>query len=81
MVQYIARINTEKLNKEMKLYQNGSSELKAGKQYFHFRLVEEKESQQMTGYEHNGVVPILMKTRYFATNTACLSCLVTRLKS
>lgn len=63
MVQYIAKINTEKLNKEMKLYQNGNSELKAGKQYFHFRLVEEKESQQMTGYEHNGVVPILMKTR------------------
>lgn len=50
MVQYIAKINTEKLNKEMKLFQNANAEAKAGKQYFHFRLVEEKESQQMTGY-------------------------------
>lgn len=51
MVQYIAKINTEKLNKEMKLYQNSNCEAnKAGKQYFHFRLVEEQQSQEMTGY-------------------------------
>jgi hypothetical protein len=40
MVQYIAKINTEKLNKEMKLYQQQNSQESAGKQYFHFRLVE-----------------------------------------
>jgi prolyl-tRNA editing enzyme YbaK/EbsC (Cys-tRNA(Pro) deacylase) len=64
MVQYVAKINTEKLNKEMKLYQNQHCENKAGKQHFHYRLVEEQQSQAMTGYEHNGVVPVLMKTRY-----------------
>lgn len=63
MVQYIAKINTEKLNKELKLYQNHNSDNKAGKQYFHFRLVEDTLSQAMTGYEHNGVVPVLMKTK------------------
>ena len=63
MVQYIAKINTEKLNKEVKLYQHKNASEKAGKQYFHFRLVDDKESAQMTGYEHNGVVPVLMKTK------------------
>ena len=42
MVQYIAKINTEKLNKEMKLYQHANAPEKAGKQYFHYRLVEDK---------------------------------------
>lgn len=63
MVQYVAKINTEKLNKEIKNVQNQKGEEKAGKQHFHFRLVEDKESSEMTGYEHNGVVPVLMKTR------------------
>lgn len=40
MVQYIAKINTEKLNKEIKQYQNDRAHEKAAKQYFHFRLVE-----------------------------------------
>lgn len=44
--------------------QNAHSTQKAGKQYFHYRLVEDAESQAMTGYQHNGVVPILMKTKY-----------------
>ena len=63
MVQYTAKINTEKLNKEIKLYQNSNSAEKAGKQYFHYRLVDDKESAEMTGYQHNGVVPVLMKTK------------------
>ena len=50
MVQYIAKINTEKLNKEVKLYQHKNASEKAGKQYFHFRLVDDKESAEMTGY-------------------------------
>jgi hypothetical protein len=71
MVQYVAKINTEKLNKELKLYQNKNCEEKAGKQYFHFRLVEEKLSNEMTGYEHNGVVPVLMKTKYSRFHLEC----------
>ena len=63
MVQYIAKINTEKLNKEMKLYQHKHSQDKAGKQHYHYRLVEQAVSTEMTGYEHNGVVPVLMKTK------------------
>jgi hypothetical protein len=63
MVQYISKINTEKLNKEIKLHQNSHATEKAGKQYFHYRLVEEEKSAQLTGYEHNGVVPVLLKTR------------------
>jgi len=64
MVQYIAKINTEKLNKEIKNYQNANAQEKAGKQHFHYRLVDDKESAELTGYEHNGVVPVLMKTKY-----------------
>lgn len=30
--------------------QNAHSTQKAGKQYFHYRLVEDAESQAMTGY-------------------------------
>lgn len=41
MVQYVAKINTEKLNKEIKLWQNSNSSDKAGKQFFHFRLLDE----------------------------------------
>jgi hypothetical protein len=61
MVQYVAKINTEKLNKEVKLYQNHYAHEKASKQYFHYRLVE--DSYELTGYEHNGVVPVLLKTK------------------
>jgi hypothetical protein len=64
MVQYISKINTEKLNKEIKNYQNAKAPERAGKQFFHYRLVEDKESTELTGYEHNGVVPVLMKTKY-----------------
>lgn len=42
MVQYVAKINTEKLNKEVKNFQNQKADEKAGKQYFHYRLVEDK---------------------------------------
>ena len=47
----------------MKLYQNGHSNDKASRANFHFRLVDERISNEITGYEHNGVVPILMKKK------------------
>lgn len=47
----------------MRLWQQNHSHEKASKQYFHFRLAEESISSELTGYEHNGVIPILMKTK------------------
>lgn len=64
MVQYIAKIHTEKLNKVIRIWQQNHAQEKASKQYFHYRLADEAESAQLTGYEHNGVIPILMKTKY-----------------
>lgn len=61
MVQYVAKINTEKLNKVMRVWQQAHAHEKASKQYFHYRLADEKVSAELTGYEHNGVVPIMMK--------------------
>lgn len=63
MVQYVAKINTEKLNKVMRIWQQNNSLQKASKQYFHYRLAEQEISNNLTGYEHNGVIPILMKTK------------------
>jgi len=33
---------------------------KASKQFFHYRLADDKISKELTGYDHNGVVPVLM---------------------
>jgi prolyl-tRNA editing enzyme YbaK/EbsC (Cys-tRNA(Pro) deacylase) len=63
MVQYVAKIHTEKLNKIIRVWQQNHSHNKASKQHFHFRLADENVSAQLTGYEHNAVIPILMKTK------------------
>ena len=63
MVQYVAKIHTEKLNRVVREWQKANSQVKASKQYFHLRLAEEELSNKLTGYEHNGVVPVLMKTQ------------------
>lgn len=70
MVQYVAKIHTEKLNKVIRKWQQENAEVKAAKQYFHYRLADEALSCEMTGYEHNGVVPIMMKIRYPFGNSA-----------
>lgn len=43
------------------LQQKNDPQNKASKQYFHCRLADDKISNQLTGYDHNGVVPVLMK--------------------
>lgn len=45
----------------MRVWQQAHAHEKASKQYFHYRLADEKVSAELTGYEHNGVVPIMMK--------------------
>ena len=67
MVQYIAKIHTEKLTKELRKFQQNNAPEKASKQYFHYRLVDEEVSDKLTGYKHNGVVPILMNEKYIIT--------------
>ena len=47
----------------MKQWQHNNSNVKASKQYFHFRLADENISNELTGYEHNGVIPIMMKKK------------------
>ena len=63
MVQYIAKIQTEKLTKEIRQWQQKNCPEKVSKQYFHFRLADEEVSNKLTGYEHNGVIPIMMKEK------------------
>lgn len=41
MVQYVAKIHTEKLMKEMKNWQHRNAHDKASKQFFHYRLADE----------------------------------------
>lgn len=40
MVQYVAKIQTEKLNKVIRIWQQNNSHEKASKQYFHYRLAD-----------------------------------------
>lgn len=62
MVQYVAKIHTEKLNRVVREWQRANSQAKASKQYFHYRLADEEVSNKLTGHVHNGVVPVLMNT-------------------
>ena len=61
MVQYIAKINPEKLTKEMRNWQKQNAPEKASKQHFHLRVADEAVSDELSGYKHNGVIPIMMK--------------------
>lgn len=61
--QYITKFHSEKLGKFVKSYQNANCKDKASNKCFHYRLVDEELSVQLSGYEHNGVVPIQMKSK------------------
>eukprot|EP00775_Hariotina_reticulata_P009630 gene9630-9790_t len=58
IVQYTARLNADKLKNHIHRLNQG----KVGKQYFNMRLCPEDVSDQLSGYEHNAVTPIGMKT-------------------
>jgi prolyl-tRNA editing enzyme YbaK/EbsC (Cys-tRNA(Pro) deacylase) len=58
-VQYTAAIHADKLKNYIHKLNHG----KFGKQYFNFRLCPGDLSDELSGYEHNAVSPIGIKTR------------------
>ncbi len=62
IIQYTTKINSDKLMKLGRQIQNesASKESRLGKKAFHFRLVPEETSFQLTGYRHNAVTPFAM---------------------
>jgi len=57
-LQYTARLNADKLKSHIHRLNQG----KLGKQFFNMRLCPEDVSDQLSGYEHNAVSPIGIKT-------------------
>lgn len=57
-VQYTARLNADKLKNHIHRLNQG----RVGKQYFNMRLCPEDVSDSLSGYEHNAVSPIGIKT-------------------
>lgn len=57
VVQYIARLNAEKI----KAFVHSLNEGKISKKRFNLRLAPEEESNKLTGFEHNAVTPIGMR--------------------
>jgi hypothetical protein len=57
-VQYTARLNADKLKNHIHKLNQG----RVGKQYFNMRLCPEDVSDSLSGYEHNAVSPIGIKT-------------------
>ena len=65
VIQYESRLNSEKVMKFAKNLQNEKYvNTKLGKKYFHFRLADEDEARELTGYGYNAITPFLMKTQY-----------------
>ncbi|XP_077234376.1 ybaK/aminoacyl-tRNA synthetase-associated domain-containing protein [Tasmannia lanceolata] len=58
VIQYTAKLNAETLKNYLYTLNNG----KIPKKKFNLRLAPEKESLKLTGFEHNGVTCIGMKT-------------------
>ncbi|XP_024363905.1 uncharacterized protein [Physcomitrium patens] len=58
VIQYTARLNAEKV----KAFVHSLNEGKIPKKRFNLRLAPEEESNQLTGFEHNAVTPIGMRT-------------------
>eukprot|EP00882_Tetradesmus_deserticola_P012568 GHRQ01013321.1.p2 GENE.GHRQ01013321.1~~GHRQ01013321.1.p2 ORF type:complete len:135 (+),score=65.57 GHRQ01013321.1:1563-1967(+) len=58
VVQYTARLNADKLKNIIHKLNGG----RIGKQYFNMRLCPEDVSDALSGYEHNAVSPIGIKT-------------------
>ncbi|KAL6753122.1 YbaK/aminoacyl-tRNA synthetase-associated domain-containing protein [Haematococcus lacustris] len=56
VVQYTARLNTEKLHSYLHKLNGG----KVGKQFFNLRLAPEEVNDALSGYTHNAVTPVGM---------------------
>lgn len=59
LVQYAARLNAEKLRNIVKKHTNG----KLSKKMINVRLVAEEISDELSGFGHNSVTPVGIKTR------------------
>lgn len=59
VVQYTARLHAEKLKNHIHKLNEG----KLGKQHFNMRLCPSDISDDLSGYEHNAVTPIAIKTQ------------------
>ena len=58
--QYVSKINSEKIMKFLKSYQNENTQFEnIGKHHFHYRLANEEAALQISGKGHNAVVPFL----------------------
>jgi len=58
IVQYTARLHAEKL----KTFIHRLSQGQVGKQYYNMRLAPEDVSDELSGYSHNAVTPLGIKT-------------------
>ncbi|KAL4421214.1 hypothetical protein ABPG77_010089 [Micractinium sp. CCAP 211/92] len=59
VVQYTARLNAEKLKNFIHSLSGG----KVSKRFYNMRLAPQEVSDELTGFEHNGVSPIAVRTR------------------
>lgn len=59
VIQYTARLNAEKLRHYVYKLSGGQ----VAKKWYNMRLAPEAASDELTGFEHNGVSPIGIKTR------------------
>ncbi|EFN50638.1 hypothetical protein CHLNCDRAFT_28906, partial [Chlorella variabilis] len=59
VIQYTARLNAEKLKHHIYKLSGG----RVAKKWYNMRLAPEAASDELTGFEHNGVSPIAIRTR------------------
>lgn len=58
IVQYVASLNSDKMMKAVRDYQHANCpDKKAPRSAFNFRVLEEAQSDEFSGYGHNGVTP------------------------
>ncbi|KAL4506803.1 hypothetical protein ABPG72_001224 [Tetrahymena utriculariae] len=63
IIQYVTKMNSDKLLKAARAIQNNNCEEKVGKSGYNLRLLNEEESNKMTGYGFNGVTPFLFNQK------------------
>lgn len=62
VVRYDEQIQGEKLIKVMRDYNNLNSNEKVSRAMHKYRLAEEEQSEEVSGYQRGGVTPFLLKT-------------------
>ena len=62
VISYTEAINGEKLIKAMRDYNNDNSDQKVSRSMHKYKLTEENINEELSGYEHGGVTPVLLNT-------------------